>query len=268
MTGSGLIMRFADLDGTTIDTCQAHTHMTDEAGQAYPSTIDFLLDDALGANGFYGMFSANMHTDDAESHPGSDAIVASAQARGVPVITAKQALDWVDGRDTLDAHVVHVEPATARLQRSDRGPAHAGCGRCCRRARRPAPWRRSLATAVAGRRSRPRRSRASSTRSSTAQDGRYTAHVLVAGPTPRTARCQPPRRVFVFWSRSAVCAAPRLRVTAEHEGKQDVNSHGRGGPERSRRDGRSRSSSGGARRRSSAAAGSSAPRCSSPTSSA
>jgi hypothetical protein len=45
------------------------------------------------------MFTMNMHTDEAV-HPGSDAIVASAQARGVPVITAKQALDWVDGRDT------------------------------------------------------------------------------------------------------------------------------------------------------------------------
>jgi hypothetical protein len=41
----------------------------------------------------------NMHTDEAV-HPGSDAIVASSQARGVPVITAKQALDWIDGRDT------------------------------------------------------------------------------------------------------------------------------------------------------------------------
>ncbi len=99
MTGSGVIMRFADLDGTTIDTWQAHTHIDDEAGQVYSTHIDYLLDNAIGASGFYGMFTMNMHTDEAV-HPGSDAIVASAQARGVPVITAKQALDWVDGRDT------------------------------------------------------------------------------------------------------------------------------------------------------------------------
>jgi chitodextrinase len=98
MTGSGLIMRFADLDGTTIDTWQSHTHMNDEANQQYPETVNFLLDNALGPNGYYGLFDANMHTDFAE-HLDDDDIIASAQARDVPVITAKQALDWVDGRD-------------------------------------------------------------------------------------------------------------------------------------------------------------------------
>jgi hypothetical protein len=39
-----------------------------------------------------------MHTDQAAS-AGSDAIVASALSRGVPVVSAKQMLDWVDGRD-------------------------------------------------------------------------------------------------------------------------------------------------------------------------
>jgi chitodextrinase len=98
MTGSGLLMRFADLDGSTINTWQAHTHLNDEAGQVYTTHINYLLDNAIGANGYYGLFTMNMHTDNAV-HPGSDAIVASAQARGVPVITAKQALEWVDGRD-------------------------------------------------------------------------------------------------------------------------------------------------------------------------
>ncbi len=39
-----------------------------------------------------------MHTDSA-SHAGSDAIVASAQARGVPVVSARQMLEWLDGRN-------------------------------------------------------------------------------------------------------------------------------------------------------------------------
>jgi hypothetical protein len=98
MTGSGMVMRFADLDGTPINVYQAHTQMTDEAGQAYPATVNALLDKALGSQGYYGVFTANMHTDDAQ-HDGSDAIVASALARSVPVVTAKQMLDWVDGRD-------------------------------------------------------------------------------------------------------------------------------------------------------------------------
>ena len=39
-----------------------------------------------------------MHTD-FSPHAGSEAIVASAQARGVPVISAQQLLTWLDGRN-------------------------------------------------------------------------------------------------------------------------------------------------------------------------
>jgi glucose/arabinose dehydrogenase/chitodextrinase len=98
MTGSGMLMRFADTDGTAIDTWQAHTHMDDEAAQQYPATSDALLDGALGANGYYGYFTANMHTD-FNPWPRSDAIVNSALTRGVPIVSAKQALDFADGRD-------------------------------------------------------------------------------------------------------------------------------------------------------------------------
>jgi hypothetical protein len=73
--------------------------MTDESGQTYPKHVDTLLDNALGAAGYYGAFVANMHTDTAV-HAGSQAIVASAQARGVPVVSASQLLTWVDGRNS------------------------------------------------------------------------------------------------------------------------------------------------------------------------
>jgi len=96
-TGSGMPMRFADLDGTIINVFQATTQMTDESGQSYPSTIDALLDKAIGPQGFYGAFTANMHTDHVTS-AGSDAIIGSAQARGVPVVSARQMLGWLDGR--------------------------------------------------------------------------------------------------------------------------------------------------------------------------
>ena len=97
-TGSGMPMRFADVDGTLIDVYQAATQMTDESGQTYPFNIDTLLDNALGPAGYYGVFTANMHTDSA-SHAGSDAIVASAQTRGVPIVSARQMLTWLDGRN-------------------------------------------------------------------------------------------------------------------------------------------------------------------------
>ena len=97
-TGSGMPMRFAALDGSLIDVYQAATQMTDESEQTYPYTIDTLLDRATGDEKYYGVFTANMHTDYATSGD-YDAMIASAQARGVPVIAARQMLTWLDGRN-------------------------------------------------------------------------------------------------------------------------------------------------------------------------
>jgi hypothetical protein len=97
-TGSGLPMRFADTDGTRIDVYQAATQMTDESDQSYSTHIDTLLDNALGTKGYYAVVTANMHTD-AGTSSGSDAIITSAQARGVAVVSAKQMLTWLDGRN-------------------------------------------------------------------------------------------------------------------------------------------------------------------------
>ena len=72
--------------------------MTDESGQTYPFTIDTLLDRALGSTGYYGAFTANIHADGSTDSQAA-AIVTSAKARGVPVVTAKQMLTWVDGRN-------------------------------------------------------------------------------------------------------------------------------------------------------------------------
>ena len=98
MTGTGMVMRLADVDGTPLNILEAHTFMTDESGQSYPSTVNALLDKAIGPQGYYGIFTANIHTDFAAS-PESDAVVSSALSRSVPVISAKQALDWVEGRN-------------------------------------------------------------------------------------------------------------------------------------------------------------------------
>jgi hypothetical protein len=98
MTGSGMPMRFSGKTGGLIDVYQAATQMTDESNQSYPFTVDALLDAALGAQGRYGAFTANMHTDAATIYD-SDQILASAQRRGVPLITARQLLTWLDGRN-------------------------------------------------------------------------------------------------------------------------------------------------------------------------
>lgn len=97
-TGSGLPMRFADLDGSIIDCYQVATQLTDESGQTLTTHITSLLDSALGSSGFYGAFCANMHTDNGTS-TGSDEIIAVAQAKNIPVISAAQLLKWVDARE-------------------------------------------------------------------------------------------------------------------------------------------------------------------------
>ena len=97
-TGSGIPMRFADLDGSLIDVYQATTQITDESDMNIPAHIAALLDRALGPQGYYGAFTANMHTRPALTL-GANAIVAAAQARGVPVISAEQLLDWIEGRN-------------------------------------------------------------------------------------------------------------------------------------------------------------------------
>jgi hypothetical protein len=112
-TGSGMPMRFADTDGAMIDVYQAVTQMTDESGQTYPFNIDTLLDRATGPLGYYGVFTANMHTDSEES-AGADAIVASAQTRGVPIVSARQMLTWLsDCRNgsAFGLDCVHHQPS-------------------------------------------------------------------------------------------------------------------------------------------------------------
>lgn len=108
-TGSGIPMRFAQLDGTPIDVYQAVTQMPDESGEVFPGFMDSLLDNATGPAGYYGAFTANMHndynncgtncTDGHASELWAQGIVASAKARGVPVVSAKQMLQWLDGRN-------------------------------------------------------------------------------------------------------------------------------------------------------------------------
>ncbi|MBC7947533.1 MAG: DUF4082 domain-containing protein [Chitinophagaceae bacterium] len=98
-TGSGMPMRFADLDGSIINTYQAATQITDESGLGVGTFTDALLNKAIGPEGYYGVFTANMHTDTGANHHGSAAVINSALARDIPVISAKQMLTWLDGRN-------------------------------------------------------------------------------------------------------------------------------------------------------------------------
>jgi hypothetical protein len=115
LNGGGFPMRFADTDGSLIDIYQQNTNITDESNPPLPATIDTLLDNALGPLGYYGTFGINMHTDYAAASAGEDAIVASAQARGVPVISYKQLLTWVDGRNASSFRNLDWSAGTLRF---------------------------------------------------------------------------------------------------------------------------------------------------------
>ena len=95
MTGSGMPMRYADLDGSLIDVYQAATHLVNENGVAYPAGINSMLDKALGPEGYYGVFGTHYdHSDTFDVQ-----LLNSAKSRNVSLITARQLLTWLDGRN-------------------------------------------------------------------------------------------------------------------------------------------------------------------------
>ena len=96
-TGSALPMRFARSDGSSIDCYQLAVELTEESGQTYPTTVDSLLTRALDSRGYYGVYGASLQLD-GQASPASDAIVASATAFNVPIISASQLLTWTDAR--------------------------------------------------------------------------------------------------------------------------------------------------------------------------
>ena len=130
-------MRFADLDGTMIDVYQAATQMTDESGQSYPFTVDALLDKALGTEGYYGVFTANMHTDtprivglrrDHRLGPGARR---AGRLRPPDAALARRPQRLLVRLDLPGT-------ATSSTSRSTSAPARTACGRWCRRPRRRA----------------------------------------------------------------------------------------------------------------------------------
>ncbi len=122
-TGSGMPMRFADKDGTLIDVYQMPTQMTDETNMDYSTFCNTILDKAIGQEGYYGVFCANMHTDKNPSI-GADQIIASAQARQIPVISARQILTWLDSRNNSSFGNIKWENSKLTFSVTEQSSAH------------------------------------------------------------------------------------------------------------------------------------------------
>lgn len=111
-TGSGIPMRFADLDGTVIDAYQVPSHLVNESGMTFPAAIETLLDRALGPLGYYGAFGTHYDYSDAFDRQ----LIAAGKARGVPMVSAAQLLTWLDARAATSFTPVTWNGATAGFE--------------------------------------------------------------------------------------------------------------------------------------------------------
>lgn len=92
LTGSGMNMRLTDADGDMLDSYQGVTNFDDTA--ANTTAINTLLDNAIGSAGYYGIFGTHYDMSDAYDQT----VYAAAKARNIPMISADNALTWLDGR--------------------------------------------------------------------------------------------------------------------------------------------------------------------------
>jgi hypothetical protein len=92
LTGSGMNMRFTDADGDMLDSYQGVTNLDNTAANG--TSISALFDNAIGSAGYYGIFGT--HYDMSDSY--HQTVYAAAKARNIPVISADEALTWLDGR--------------------------------------------------------------------------------------------------------------------------------------------------------------------------
>ena len=135
-TGSGMPMRFADCDGSLIDVYQAATYVaddattprgsTDNANTVVPAMTQALIDNALGATGYYGAFTVQVHTDEFSHQPGRDALIDYAIAHGVPVISEAQLLRWLDARNASSFKSIRFDTDGTLSFTVDQAPGAAG----------------------------------------------------------------------------------------------------------------------------------------------
>ena len=97
-TGSGLPMKYADVDGTAIDVYQVVTDFpNDNSNLAYPNAIDTILANATGPNGYYGVFAT--HDDYTGGATYINNVISEAKKYNVPIVSSLQVLNWTEGRD-------------------------------------------------------------------------------------------------------------------------------------------------------------------------
>jgi hypothetical protein len=94
ITGSGMNMRLTDSDGDMLDMRQGVTNFDNQVTTA--TNINATLDNAIGANGYYGIFGS--HYDMTDSFDAT--LYNAAKNHNVPMVSSQEALTWLDGRNS------------------------------------------------------------------------------------------------------------------------------------------------------------------------
>ena len=95
MTGSGFPMPYVDENGKVLDIYQAASHLVNQDGVPQEYGISVMLDRALGNDQFFAALGTHYDYTDRFA----DRLVNAARERGVALITARQMLAWLDGRN-------------------------------------------------------------------------------------------------------------------------------------------------------------------------
>jgi len=102
MTGSGLPMRFSKSNGEIIDVYQQETHLVDEVFFSHPKAIEGLIERATGPEEFYGAFGTHFDF----HNRFAPMVIEIARKRQVPMVSAKQMLEWQDARSHSNVEAV------------------------------------------------------------------------------------------------------------------------------------------------------------------
>jgi hypothetical protein len=105
VTGSGMNMRLTDASGALLNVHQGVTNFDNTTANA--TSIAAAFDNALGSDGYYGVFGSHYDMNDTYDKT----LYSVATSRNIPIISSQQALDWWSGRESSNfSHLMSSAP--------------------------------------------------------------------------------------------------------------------------------------------------------------
>ncbi len=121
MIGSAMPMRFVDSSGNLIDVYLSSTIISDDTTRRIRDIdvfINSLIDWARGPEGYYGVFTVLAHSDNyyGDSYRMADQIIGAAINRGVPVVSGRQMVEWLDARNASSFNSITFDGSNLSFQ--------------------------------------------------------------------------------------------------------------------------------------------------------